>query len=344
MNVNRTYEKYQAVSVKKNISNTIEIQGQLYDALTGAPVKSAAETATNLKRKISDIKHPINNGRHGPEPSKILMRSAVKKPDNGFNDSDKTLESSYQSTSSDPVKERPSFTHIATQQQQRIERAALHKQSQQISHFPEPRQTSYPQPVKQVIANQASLPAVTQVSQKNSTDILLERNLDQVSSASKESMAKSKRLGWRKFSFIAIPVLVVLAIIIFGGKTFTSLQLKIASAKAGFNTSLPSYHPAGFRLDQMSYNNGIFASNFYTKNNNQSYTITQKATSWDNQDLVNNYISLVTTNYKAIKLGNRTIYLYGNGNATWVNNHIWYQIDTDGYLNEAQIIDLANSL
>jgi len=146
-----------------------------------------------------------------------------------------------------------------------------------------------------------------------------------------------------RFTFIAAPALVA-ALLIIGALNFTSLQLKIASAKAGFSTSLPAYHPAGFALNQLSYNSGIFASEFLAKNSNRGYTITQKSTYWNTQDLLNNYVATLTTSYHVVQLGNRTVYLYGNGKASWVSDGIWYQIDSDGALSESQIIDTINSL
>ena len=144
-----------------------------------------------------------------------------------------------------------------------------------------------------------------------------------------------------RFSLVAVPILVI-GLFVYGVANISTLELKVASAKAGFNTTVPSYRPAGYSLNQISYKTGIFASEY--NNSAGSYIITQKSTSWNTQSLLNNYISVLMTHYSEVHVGNKTIYLYGDGNATWVQNGIWYQINTDGLLNETQLIDIANSL
>lgn len=142
---------------------------------------------------------------------------------------------------------------------------------------------------------------------------------------------------------VAVPA-VILILVVFGGAIFTKLQLQVVSAKAGFNAVLPSYHPAGFGLRHLNYGSGTFASEFQNKNGGQAYTITQSKSAWSTQDLLNNYLSVNSIQYQSISLGTNTIFLYGNGNATWVARGIWYQINSNSGLNESQLIDLANSL
>ena len=225
------------------------------------------------------------------------------------------------------------------QHHKRSQRAALTKQSDRISHFVSPSASPVFKPVSPTITPSRSNPSAPPISPAN---ILLHRALSRAT-AHEQPLAGKKTSKRYRVAFIAVPVLVG-ALLIIGTRDFTSLQLKIASAKAGFSTSLPAYHPAGFALNQLSYNSGIFASEFLTKNSNQGYIITQKSTSWNTQDLLNNYVGSVATSYQVVQLGSRTIYLYGHGNASWVSGGIWYQIDSDGSLSESQIIDTINSL
>jgi hypothetical protein len=324
MNVNCSYEKCQAVRVNKNNTNTIEIKGQLYDAVTGELIDPE-----QLPQAPPVQKHPVNAAeRHTPKTSQLLMRSAVTKP---------TPSSENQNKASADI---PKSVNLTTQRQQRAQRASASRQSEQISHIfvaPSEKLATPPKDsvleTSQSIAWTAALEAST-----NPTKTPPKTSFKQATAPKKST--KPRR---RHRALAAIPVLVVLALLVFGSRAFTTLQLKIASAKVGFSTNLPAYRPAGFTLDQMNYNSGIFASDFYAKNN-QSYTITQKSTTWNTQELLANYVHLVAPTYKVIQLGTRTIYLYGDGNASWISANIWYQINSDGSLNESQIIDMANSL
>lgn len=353
MNVNRSYEKRQAVTrVNKSNTNTIEINGQLYDAVSGAPLQSTSSTeAPTTDQNASatpapDQQRSINDAvRRAPKTSQLLMRSAVKKPDQSLKRRIKISESTDRVIDPIPDIEEPSVNRLAAPKPSRVERAALLQQSERINHsFSVPSKSLEIQPVEPVAEAaqpQQAIPATPPP--KSPADLLLERGLHKAT-AHEQSPLKSNKSGWKRASLVAIPAVIVLALLVFGGRTFTNLQLRIASAKAGFVTNLPAYQPAGFTLDQMNYNSGIFASDFYAKNSNQSYTITQKSTSWSTQDLLSNYVNLVTKNYKTIQIGTRSIYMYSDGDATWVNGHIWYQIDSDGSLNESQIINIANSI
>jgi hypothetical protein len=229
--------------------------------------------------------------------------------------------------------------------QDRAQRAALLKQSEQIKHFVASTDNQAAQPAKP--ADQSWQPAPqttppTPAVPKSPTDALLERALQQAQSHEEPPIATGKSKVWQRLSFVGIPA-VVLALVIIGAHSFTSIELRVASAKIGFSASLPAYHPAGYTLGQLKYSTGVFASKFHN-NNGQRYTITQGTTSWTTTDLLTNYINNTTPNYQVVRIGNLTVYLYGNGNATWVSHGIWYQINSDGSLNESELINVANSL
>jgi hypothetical protein len=351
-------KKRQAASVSKKKNKTTKIKGQPYDANSrvSAPAAPKAQAAIPIPVKtVSDStmvqrtaaakksKHLVNEAqRHVPKTSPILMRSAVKKPGLSLKRRLKISESTDRLIDKTPAVALSSHTLLAAQHLKRSQRAALLKQSKQISHFAAPRAGSVVKPTVE-----ASRPAPHVIpppaAPPGPADVLLQRALSQAPAHEQPLLKPAKSKKWYRAAFVASPV-IVLALLIAGSHSFTSLQLKIASAKAGFSTNLPAYHPAGFALNQLSYNNGIFASEFRTKNSAQTYTITQKSTAWNAQDLLNNYVTVVTSNYHVVQLGSRTIYLYGNGDATWVSGNIWYQIDSDGSLSESQIIDMANSL
>jgi hypothetical protein len=342
--------------VNKNNNTTIEIKGQLYDAVNGAPVQSVASVQPSIPIPVKQVssstiphhveatkpitrKHPVNDAqRHTPKTSQILMRSTVKKPALSLKRTLKISASTDNAIDPMPIVQASSLRSLSTQHSKRSQRAALLRQSERISHFVAPQESQVAKPVSPPIAVPQPAPPRTP------TDLLLEQALSRAAVHEEPPLAPPKS-RWPRVSLVTVPaVVVVLAVLVIGTHSFTNLQLRVASAKAGFSTSLPTYHPAGFTLGQLSYNSGIFASEFSAKNSDQSYTITQRSTAWDTQDLLNNYVMLRDPNYKVVELGTRTVYIYGDGDATWINGGVWYQINSDGLLNDAQIIVVANSL
>jgi hypothetical protein len=336
----------------------MQIKGQIDDATQGAllkpiphakssvtiPVKNvSAAKATNHKAPLGH-KHPVNDARgHTPKTSQILMRSAVKKPAPALKHHFKISESTDRLIGKTPMSALPSNINSDKQHPKRHQRAAFTKQSDRISHFVMPIASPVFKPVSTDNRGPSPAPEANPSAPPISpADILLHRALSRANAHEQPLVEKTTSKRYRA-AFIAAPVIVA-ALLIIGAHDFTRLQLKVASAKAGFNTSLPAYHPAGFALDQLNYNSGIFASEFRAKNSNQGYIITQKSTSWNTQDLLNNYVASVATSYHVVRIGDRSVYLYGNGNASWVSGGIWYQIVSDGSLSESQIIDTINSL
>jgi hypothetical protein len=329
-------KKRQAVSLNKNKKHTIKIKDQLRDAESG-PVIQGSPFAHPMR--------PINSAdRHTPTTSQILMRSSVKKPSPSLKRRVKISESTDKLLSKIPTAKMSTHVTLSTDHHERQHRAATLKRSEHIKHFVAPSENHAPKPANPANKSWHPAPQTTPTAlPKGPTDLLLERALSQATSHEEPLGAPLRNPRWQRISLIAVPV-AVLALLVISAHGFTRLQLRIASAKAGFDTSLPAYQPAGYSLGPLSYSSGIFSSEFDAQGRGLSYTITQKSTTWNTHELLNNYVMVNASNAKVIQIGNRTIYLYGDGDATWISGGIWYQLDSDGSLNQAQIIDVANSL
>jgi hypothetical protein len=72
--------------------------------------------------------------------------------------------------------------------------------------------------------------------------------------------------------------------------------------------------------------------------------LTQTASNWDSQALKENFVATVGKDYQVVQSAGRTIYTYGDNNATWVNGGIWYKIDSAGSLTSVELVDLATSM
>jgi hypothetical protein len=164
--------------------------------------------------------------------------------------------------------------------------------------------------------------------------------------APKESALKSlKRKGSKRKRVLGIvgslAVFMILAgVIAYQNKS--NIQLQIASAKAGFSAAAPLYKPEGFELDKLSYGTGSVAQVF--RSESQSFTIRQKKSNWDSQTLLENFVSTTDEEYQGYQANGRTIYVYGNGNATWVNGGVWYQIKSTGLIPRDQLVKIASSI
>lgn len=137
--------------------------------------------------------------------------------------------------------------------------------------------------------------------------------------------------------------LAAVLLVVAANQNLSAIRLQVASAKAGFSARLPDYQPAGFSQGALNYSSGVVASHFVSNSNGRGYTITQKASAWSSAELHDNFLVRDSLPYQAVQTNNRTIYLYGQGNATWVNNGVWYIIVSDGALSDHQLVKLASS-
>ena len=141
-----------------------------------------------------------------------------------------------------------------------------------------------------------------------------------------------------------------LAVLVLGGfiayQNATNVTLKLASNKAGFSATLPNYRPSGFAVGKFTYNTGLVAVNFQSNSDDRSFAITQKASNWDSETLKSTYVASNTAGkgYQEIHEAGRTVYLYGQNNATWVDNGVWYQVQSGGSLSDKQLLDIASSM
>jgi hypothetical protein len=123
-----------------------------------------------------------------------------------------------------------------------------------------------------------------------------------------------------------------------------NIQLQLASAKAGFSASVPLYKPAGYTMNKLNYSTGAVAMAFQDNSTNSAFNVTQKKSNWDSQTLLENFVATSNQPYQGYESAGRTIYVYGQGKATWVNGGIWYQIDGANNLSNEQIVKVAASM
>lgn len=137
------------------------------------------------------------------------------------------------------------------------------------------------------------------------------------------------------------------AVVAVGGflayQSLPSVNLHLASRKAGFAATLPAYKPAGFSLGKFAYSPGKVSISFHSNSDDtRNFAVIERPTNWDSNTLLNDYVATAAPTYQTVESTGHTIYLY-NSKATWVDNGIWYQVSSQG-LSQSQLINLAASM
>lgn len=149
----------------------------------------------------------------------------------------------------------------------------------------------------------------------------------------------------RKLSILAGSVTVILLLAFFVYQNVPTIALYTTSAKVGFQVTKPSYQPAGFGLKgPLEYKQGSVVLDFRSNSDDKQYSIEQTKTELDSASLLNNYLSSQNKDYSTEFANGRTVYIYGDNNATWVDGGIWYNLTNDANLNNEQLLKIVSSI
>lgn len=349
-----------------NSQHIIKLNGKHYDALTGKALKPS-DVSIAAKPHQTTVSHnglKLVDGVRAPrksmtaallvgrttEHSKTLMRTSVKKPlvikqDMRVPKPAEAIKKSETVKASAPV---------STIKPERLQRAAQTAKSALISKFALNRNFSSTDivPVKSAPTHAHDAPPPVLVARSAATEI------DRISTALEKAnghlQPKLKKIrGHHKLAakLHISPTLLVggltgLFVLVVGGwlayNNVPNIAMRIAATRAGIRAELPSYHPAGFSLKQpISYNSGEVNLDFTSNSDNRSYSVIQKASSWDSQALLENVIQ--EQPYQTIQSSGRTVYVYKN-NAAWVDGGTFYQVVGNSNLSSDQLLKIANSL
>jgi hypothetical protein len=361
--------------------NIIELNGKKYDAKTGHVISHAGashqQTAPNKGHSIDGVvggkrpKHsattphtaiaktnshsasrheknrthtPKHISHHQTQKSQSLMRRAVKKPEG------------------DKLPSLQSKTELSG----RLHRAKNTPKSSRIAKF------SYSQPkvhtkVASVplaqapdhsLATSEAKPPAKQPTHEAHKVSPAQKHFDAALSKSqshqKKPTKKQKRgakiahklgISRKVLNVSAAMFAFVLLAGFFTYQNLTSLSMQVASSRAGFNAQLPGYKPAGYAVEgPIEYEPGSVSVSFASRTDDSQLKLTQEVSNWNSQALFENYLGDNTQNYQVHEEKGKTIYLYDNGNATWVSGGVWYKIEGDNILNNEQLLRMASSL
>lgn len=347
---------------------TIIINGRTYDAITGMPVVTVEQS---VKQAAS---RPAATQQTGTHNKQALADIAVAAPAN------RAPQPALRRTDSRPVAHQT--LHQPPQKSQTLYRKALKKpavapatprvkslRSPMISRFgttvpttpkkamqpkaqatEKPIQHPVPHPtVAKALQAQAAAKQAAQEPQptgKELKELLIKERLNEVGNT---PGAKQKKASWlSRQPRVATILTTSLAILVLGGYltyiALPTISLKVAASRAGVNASMPEYKPDGYSLDgPITYSPGEVVISYKSNTNDTGYKLTQKATNWDSQAVLDNYVERQATNYLTFQERGITVYTFGN-KAAWVNGGLLYTLDGDAALSSDQILRVATSM
>jgi hypothetical protein len=339
-----------------------------------APSKTQKSAPKNMDiRRVASPKSTLK--AHQPERPKTLMRHVVKKPAVTMKPSMKTAVPSEvmaapKATIARPLEKKLSASSVNPF---RLARSRQVSKSHHIRRYEQPRHavthmavaaaqgsrpTQYaarpvrqdfvgPQVVvhKQPATNQAQATTTATPAKQSSGDIF-EVALAHATSHEQKTPIHAKHRSSRRRRLVNVMAGVGAFLLIGGFATYmnmTNIEMRVASMRAGFHAQMPHYQPTGFALNGgIESTEGRVAMNF--SSGNAQYTVTQEASDWNSSTLLDQTSAQRGQPSQTIQSKGRTIYIYDDSNATWVNGGVRYQVNGNAPLNADELVSLATSM
>lgn len=332
-------------------------------------VKSAAvqkSTRTNQER-IAHVK-PLK--AHQPERPKTLMRHVVHKPQTNIKPNIKTVVPSEVAAKPASSLARPLEKKMSVAQVNpvRMARSRQITKSQHIRRYHEQKTLTQPQqPAQTIAANKSMRPAqyanassrLSPTVQINTHSTNPDRTQPNTSHADifEAAIAHAKsheqktpvgvhRQSAKKRRLVNVMAGIGAFLLVAGFIGYLNLpamELRIASMRAGFHAQMPDYKPTGYALvGDIESGDGKIAMSF--RSGDSTYTITQEASDWNSTTLLDQNTVDRGTPSQTIQSKGRTIYIYDDTSATWVNGGVRYEITGNATLDADELVALATSM
>ncbi len=314
--------------------------GQILDGFVRRSTQKTQPHASTSGAQVSKpnvAKTTVKHAKRPTEKSRTLMRPAVKKP--------AVIKNDIQ-----VVKPVPK---IAPNSPARISRAANTEKSPQVSRFGSS--------VKTIEKKHAEIPVVAPsfaVLSKNVSNelhklenALIDANshLHQLEKGAVKKAPLLNRIGFKnRFANIATLTTAMLLLVgFFAYQNSAAISMRVAASRSGVDAQLPDYKPAGYSVEGgVKSGPGEVSVSFKSRTDDKKFTIKQQASNWNSASLLANHVTKERCNtcYQTWQNDGKTVYIYDNSNATWVNGGIWYTVEGNADLTSDQLLRLANSL
>lgn len=310
-------------------------------------VRPQSQAHDSANPPVSEIKIPRT------QKSQTLTRHAVKKPEKN-----EMIERAAHK-SLQPLKTHRLFDF------KKAEHASKIQKSEHISRFQNTTEhvapAHQPQQEQQRIAPKTAQPPASAHIQlpkneaKPQKQNPLAQAVEQATSHTNTYQAESNPRGIKKafmwtrtlsntvrYAMVALLLLAGLGIITYSSAPIISYE--IASARSGMDVERPAYTPSGFSLSKdVEYQEGSLKLRYISHSDNRSYTVQKEKTDWNTEALRNDFVEAQGL-YQSISTRGKTIYLYEQSHATWIDGGVWYTIKDTAGLSSDQVLRIANSL
>ena len=357
----------------KTKSNTIELNGKLYDSKSGkqivragASISKPVVTANKTKQHVGSIdgiarRNPatVRNesartksiAHRKTDKSKTLMRSAVKKPPLNSN------------TNQPVIRKHTQKIQIGVDSKL-IKRASEVPKNPLISKFSETSKSSTPSvttdavrvksapkdPPTLRVKNDHKHEAISSAMQKK----IFLSTLDKATShkqpkpkkvTKRQRIASRLKISNRMVNLGALGIAILLLVGFVAYQNIPNLSMRIAMARAGVHGTLPNYQPSGFGMaGPISYQDGQIVVNYSSRSDKRQFSINQSTTQWNSEALLANFLTSNNKTYRTYQNNGKTIYLYDDDSATWVDGGVWYRIEGNSALSNDQLLRIAASM
>lgn len=313
--------------------NTILVNGTLYDAVTGMPIKKQAATPASGVAQGERNAKPSHHMHRKMETSRTSNRRAPAAPMiQKRSETRRVIQPS--------ATKSPAVTRFAPQPSQATNRPRVMNDITPAA--PHPIAQKAEGRMQQAYAHRTQAAAI-----KPSSVIKQEaisRALDNAPRHSTQKALGHNKRTSRMLSFASAALSLVLLAGYLTYINLPNLSVRVAANQAGINANYPGYRPDGYRLAGVNYDKGTVSLKFAANAGPQNFTITQQQTSWDSTAVKENYVQ---TNWgdDVVPYSERGLTIYAHeGNAAWVNGGILYTITGDAPLSPSQVRGIATSL
>lgn len=314
-------------------NNTVTINGHLYDAKTGLPIKALKAdekpvSPATVKKRAAEV--AASSVHAQPQRSLTLHRRAAKKV-----------------TASIAKRPQPG-RYMDISRSKNVARFAPHPvaaSKHNVAEVPDISPKAHPVAAR-ALARTAK-PAISIFSSsKSSKEIKDEAIAKALATPTAKPEKKKRKFHFsRRFTIITA----IFAVLIIGAYltwvNIPSISVSFAASQAGISATYPQYKPDGYSLSQpVTFSDGTVTLKFQSNSDTSAYSIIQTRSSWDSTAVLTNVVKKAAgDNYITTQESGLTIYSFKN-TATWVNGGILYTIDSNAPLSGEQIRHIATSL
>jgi len=286
---------------------TISINGVLYDAKTGQPIKAVPKPAVKppakkpAPKKVA-VREPrkivVNAPKkpaHKAAPSRTLNRAYVKRPSVGA-----------RAKSASRAKTAPPSPAKATPPP----RVAV--SPSRITHRGVKRPNAIP-----VIKPPAPAPKISEKDKKRAKFVSI---------------------------ITGAVVLVAVAGLVCAYFFLPVFNVWVAATRSEVRAVLPVYTPTGYNVQGTAQSSpGVVTINYHAPSLGANYSLTQANSNWNSAGVLENKVKPLGNNFQTLSQKGLTIYRFNTG-ATWVNGGVLYTIADEGKLSNEQILKIVDSI